>query len=116
LIQLSQQSKILLAVTPVDFRRGIDGLCGLCRHQLAQDPRSGTIFCFINRSRTQLRILHFDGTGYWIMTKRLSQGCFPWWPKTADPIASCEVKRLIILLWGQNPDLTGDCGNWQKVS
>jgi transposase len=104
-----------MAVEPIDFRRGIDGLCGLCCYQLEQDPRSGTIFAFINRSRTQVRMLCYDGSGFWLMTKRISQGRFPWWPKSDEPIANCQAKRLIILLRGQNPDQPDDWSNWQRV-
>jgi transposase len=116
MIRLSTKSKILLAVKPVDFRRGIDGLCGLCRIELGENPRSGSVFVFINRNRTQIKILTYDGTGFWLVTKRLSEGRYKWWPKTVDPITGCDAKRLIVLLWGENPDLVSDPGLWQKVS
>jgi transposase len=58
----------------VDFRRGMDGLVALWQHALQQNPRSGTLYVFINRRATMLRILAYEQNGYWLMTKRLSQG------------------------------------------
>jgi len=115
MIQLNSSSKILIAVDPVDFRRGIDGLCGLCRNELEHNPSSGTIYVFTNRSRTQARMLVYDGTGYWLMTKRLSKGRFSRWPKSSDTIAACQAKELIIFLWGENPDQISNPRDWQKI-
>lgn len=67
---------ILQAINPADFRCGIDGFVAICRRQLAQDPRSGILFVFINRNKTMIRALSYDGTGFWLMTKRLSKGKF----------------------------------------
>ena len=74
MIQLTPQSKILLATEPIDFRKGIDGIAAICSNEFKKDPSSGTLFVFINRARTQVRVLFYDGTGYWLMSKRLSQG------------------------------------------
>ncbi|HCG6158253.1 MULTISPECIES: IS66 family insertion sequence element accessory protein TnpB [Vibrio] len=57
MIHLTAQTQILLAIKPADFRCGIDGFVALCRHQLKQEPRSGTLFVFTNRRRTMLRAL-----------------------------------------------------------
>ncbi|HCE3039112.1 IS66 family insertion sequence element accessory protein TnpB [Vibrio parahaemolyticus] len=64
MIHLTAESKILLATQPADFRCGIDGLAALCRHQLKQSPRSGTLFVFTNRRQTMLRALCYDGSGF----------------------------------------------------
>ncbi len=64
MIQLTAQTKILLATTPADFRCGIDGLAALCRLQIKHDPRCQTLFVFINRSKTMIRALTYDGTGF----------------------------------------------------
>ena len=61
MIQLTAQMRILVAVEPVDFRRGIDGLCRLCRQALATDPFSGAVFVFRSRSGTSVKILAYDG-------------------------------------------------------
>lgn len=80
MIQLSVQTRILLATQPQDFRKGIDGFVLACQHVLQANPRDGQYFVFINRSRTRVRLLHYDGNGYWLATKRLSKGRFPRWP------------------------------------
>jgi transposase len=74
MIQLTPQMRLLVALAPVDFRRGIDGLCRLCREVLTADPFSGTAFVFRNQRGTGLKILAYDGQGYWLCQKRFSQG------------------------------------------
>ena len=74
MIQIIPQMRILLAVEPVDFRKGIDGLAGVCRKVLAADPFSGCMFVFRNRRGTTIKILVYDGQGFWLAQKRLSQG------------------------------------------
>mgnify|MGYP003993715837 FL=1 len=107
MISLTADTPILLATHPADFRKGIDGIAALCRQQLAQNPRNGTVFVFINRTKTQLRMLTYDGTGFWLMTKRLSQGRFKGWPTDQQKMSMTAAKQLRILLSGENP--------WQKV-
>lgn len=101
MIQLTAQTKILLASTPADFRCGIDGLAALCRLQLKQDPNCGTLFVFINRSKTMIRALTYDGSGFWLMTKRLSKGKFTRWPTTGI-IHALAAAELRVLLSGQS--------------
>lgn len=64
MIQIVPQLKILLAYEAVDFRKGIDGLVGVCRNQLQQDPFCGTVFLFRNRSATAVKLLVYDGQGF----------------------------------------------------
>jgi len=80
MIQLTPQMRLLLAVEPVDFRKGIDGLVAVCRQRLAADPLSGGLFVFSNRRRKALKLLVYDGQGFWLAQKRLSAGRFNWWP------------------------------------
>ena len=74
MLALSPSQRILLAVQPVDFRKGIDGLIGLCRQQLNENPLLGTLFVFTNRRRTALKLLIYDGQGFFLIMKRFSQG------------------------------------------
>lgn len=76
MIQLMAHSHILLARQPADFRKGMDGFQALCRDQLMQNPKQDTWFVFLNRNRTLIRLLRYDGNGFWLMTKRLSSGRF----------------------------------------
>lgn len=97
MIHLTATTPICIATAPVDFRRGIDGLAALCQ-QLQQNPRSGTLYAFINRSKTMIRLLVYESNGYWLMTKRLSRGKYHGWPKLDQPIRTCEAKQLRQLL------------------
>jgi transposase len=74
MIQLIPQLQILLACQPVDFRRGIDALAALCRKEFDSDPMSGTLYVFRNRRGTALKMLCFDGVGWWLITRRYSSG------------------------------------------
>jgi transposase len=74
-IQIAPQFRILVAVEPVDGRKGIDSLAQLCRDQLATDPFSGCVFIFRTRSRTAIKLLAYDGQGFWIATNYLSSHC-----------------------------------------
>lgn len=98
MIHLTENTAILIATKPVDFRKQIDGLVSLCTQHFNRNPRDGVLYVFINRAKTMIRILHHDGTGYWLATKRLSQGHYKNWPTvTAElsPSAASQLKQLI---------------------
>ena len=88
MIQLTPQMRILVAIEPVDFRAGIDGLAQACRARRLGDPYGGTLFVFCNRRRTAIKILTYDGQGFWVAHKRLSRSRFPHWPTGAAMAAS----------------------------
>ncbi len=94
MIHMTDDTRILVAIEPADFRKGMDGFVALCRSTLAQDPRSGTHFVFTNRSKTLVRILTYDGTGFWLMTKRLSKGRFNRWPDRGESMSLATAKQL----------------------
>lgn len=94
MIMLTHQSVIQLGVESADFRKGIDGFVSLCKNQLLLEPRDGTIFVFINRARTMIRALSYDGTGYWLMTKRLSRGKFKYWPASRGALSAIDAREL----------------------
>lgn len=75
--------RVFLAVEPCDMRKGFEGLLGLVGERLREDVRSGALFAFTNKRRTRLKVLYFDGSGLWLMTKRLEEGTFSW-PKPGD--------------------------------
>lgn len=117
MIQLTPQMRILLCVEAVDFRKGIDGLSCICRVQLEKDPLSGAMFVFVNRRRTAIKLLLYDGQGYWLCQKRLSMGRFKWWPeRSADKrLKALAVHELQLLTWNGNPAgaSVGPC--WKKI-
>ena len=80
MIQITPQMRILVAVEPEDFRKGIDGLARVCKDALKQDPFSGALFVFRNRRGTALKVLVYDGQGFWLCHKRLSNGRYRGWP------------------------------------
>jgi hypothetical protein len=100
-IPITAQSTILLAIKPVDFRRQIDGLVAHCQQVLNTDPRGGTLFVFINKARTMIRVLVYEHNGYWVMTKRLSQGTFRGWPTDRQPLSPLNAGALMRLLRGE---------------
>jgi len=116
MLQLTPQSRIFLAAEPVDFRKGIDGLAAVCRHALGANPLEGAVYVFRNRSGTALKLLLYDGQGYWIMMKRLSQGRFSWWPNSADARVPLSARELIILLWNGDPERAQMARDWRRVA
>jgi transposase len=90
----------------IDFRKGIDGIAAVCRNQLQEDPHTGTLFLFRNRSKCSIRILVYDGQGFWLCTKRLSHGKFKWWPQSPSEsisIQSWDLQTLLgnVMKWKQ---------------
>lgn len=116
MIQLVPQMRILLAREPADFRAGIDALSALCRARLQQDPFSGTIFVFTNRSRTAVRALVYDGSGFWLITKRFSKGRLPWWPSGTEPLCPLAAAQLQVLLYGGHPQAARFSPPWRKLA
>ena len=116
MIQVTPQMRILLAVEPVDFRKGIDGLARLSREVLATDPFSGAVFVFRNRRGRALKILVYDGQGFWLCQKRLSAGHFGWWPSgNQSRVRRLEAHELQLLLWNGDPARAGAAPFWRKL-
>ena len=116
MLQLSPQTRILLATEPVDFCKGIDGLAAVCRRVLLEQPLSGAVFVFRNRAGTALKLLVYDGQGFWLCTKRLSQGRFMWWPTPQDTSTCLSARELAIVLWNGNPQQAGMADDWKKLT
>jgi transposase len=116
MIQVTPQMRVLVAIEPVDFRRGIDGLAQLCRQRLSMDPFGGTVFVFRNKQRKAIKFLVYDGQGFWLCHKRLSQGRFRFWPSgenaTSMPLLAHE---LAVLMSGGDPSATSAAPQWRKV-
>lgn len=120
MLQITPQQTIFVAVEPVDFRKGIDGLAALCRSQLNQDPFSGALFVFTNRQRTAVKIIVYDGQGYWLCMKRFSQGKLAWWPKASNAPSkeSSQIllaSQLQILLYQGCPQDAKIPEDWRQV-
>jgi transposase len=117
MIQLTAHMRILVAVEPTDFRAGIDGLVALCQQRLKADPFSGALFVFANRRRTAIKVLVYDGNGYWICHKRLSSGRFRYWPKNGtQAMSTLQAHELQVLLMGGDPAATKAAPAWRQLS
>ena len=104
MIQVSPQTRILVAVEAVDFRNGIDGLARGCQEQLQADPFSGRLFVFRNRRRTALKLLVYDGRGFWLCQKRLARGRFGFWPVSQTGVTKAlEAHEFYVPLGGGDP-------------
>jgi transposase len=114
MIQITPQMRVLVAVDAVDGRKGIDSLAQLCREKLAADPFSGCVFLFRSRSATTLKILVYDGQGFWLAQKRLSKGRFRWWPE-GTATATLQAYQAQLLLAAGNPN-TPAAPLWKNVS
>ena len=116
MLQITPHMKILVAIEPADFRKGIDGLARLCKEALQQDPFSGAVFAFRNRRATAMKILVYDGQGFWLCQKRLSKGRFHWWPASRDSSSALvAAHQLQILLSAGNPDGAQAPEDWRPL-
>ena len=116
MLQLTPQSRIFVAVEPVDFRFGMDRLAALCRQRLAQNPMEGAVFVFRNRRATAIKVLFYDGQGFWLCNKRLSHGRFGWWPSAQQPSWRLSARELTILLWNGHPEHARMAEDWRRVA
>lgn len=114
MITISQNSDVFVATKPVDFRKGINGLCGICRQQFNQDPSSGAYFVFTNKRKKALKIIYFDGSGYWLFVKRISSGRLPWWPKGKE-LSKEDARVVMTLALGGNPQSAEFGKDWKKL-
>ena len=115
MIQITPQMRILVAVEAQDFRKGIDGLARICREVLEADPFSGWLFVFRSRRQTALRILCYDGQGFWLAHKRLSKGTFRWWPSSCTATTSLEAHQLQRLIVAGDPAAPDAAPVWRRV-
>lgn len=96
LISPSPATRVFVALAPLDLRQSFNGLCGWVQETLREDPLSGHLFVFTNRTRTRLKILYWDGSGLWVCAKRLERGRFTW-PEgegLSTPLRSEELTAL----------------------
>lgn len=116
MIQLTPQMRLLVAVEPVDFRGGIDALARRCREVLSADPFSGTVFVFRNRRATSVKLLAYDGQGFWLCQKRLSESRFRHWPASTGAVQrELLAHELAVLLAGGDPGRTQAAPQWRPL-
>lgn len=117
MIQIPANANVLIMHESVSFRSGIDGMAAVARVVLQREPMDGAFFVFRNKAHHMLRILFYDGSGYWLCTKRLSKGCFSAWP-VGDGTGPCSpllARELQVLIWGGDPASCAFPEIWRKV-
>jgi transposase len=110
MLALAPRLRFLLATAATDMRKGFDGLAGIVRNHLGADPTGGDVFVFVNRSRTHIRLLYFDGDGFVMIAKRLERGTFaaPATDASSEHRAALPLGRdqLVLMLEGIDRDQT----------
>jgi transposase len=91
--------RVLIAIRPVDFRKGMDGLAAAVKEHLRADPFSGAIFVFRAKRADRVKLIMWDGTGLCLFAKRLEQGTFRW-PKIEDGTMRLTPSQLAALIEG----------------
>ncbi len=110
MITITPQQRLMLKIEPIDFRKGIDALIGLCR-VWDDNIYDGTVFAFRNRRGTAVKLLIYDGTGFWLCCKRFSQGKIKYWPRSNQEKV-CATTMAIILNQGQPAAMTR---SWRQL-
>lgn len=116
MLLLTPQQRLLLGVAPIDFRKGINTIVALVANNLFEEPDDGTLFIFTNRAKTAVKILVYDGQGYWLCMKRFSSGKLKWWPKTLNSVYSISAKELQVLLYQGNPLRADIKPDWRPIN
>lgn len=98
--------RVCLAAEPADLRRSFEGLALLVKQALKEDERSSQIFVFTNKRRDRIRLLYWDGTGLWLMTKRLEEGTFAW-PQVPEGAAKIRLRSEALEMLLSGIDLKG---------
>mgnify|MGYP003950424117 CR=1 FL=1 len=111
---LGPATKIYVAAEAVDMRKGFEGLYSLVRDHLGQDPLSGYLFLFSNRTHTRVKALVWDGSGLWVCAKRLERGRFHW--PEAKEVASVSMRpeELAMLINGMDLAQARPRSNWYR--
>jgi transposase len=115
MLTLGPSIKVYLARGTTDLRKSFDGLAGAVRERLAEDPLSGHLFVFCGRRRHLVKVLYWDGTGFWIVAKRLARGTFSWpEPTDARPTIELRPDELGALLGGVDLRRTTSRPWWRR--
>ena len=116
MIHITAQMRVLVAVEAVDGRKGIDFLVRVCQEKLAEDPIRGCVFIFRSRRGTSIRVLAYDGQGYWLAQKRLSHGKFRWWPESSSPAKALEAYEAQLLMAAGDVSRVRAAPMWRRVN
>jgi len=104
-LSLPTQLRVFLAKEITDMRKSFDGLCALVEHRFHRDPYAGDLFAFVNRRRTYVKLLLWDGNGFWLLAKRLERGTFERWQPSSDKETHVEIDHVQLLMLLEGVDL-----------
>ena len=99
--------KVFVALEPVDLRKSFSGLEGLVSERLGEDLRQGALFVFTNRRHSRLKILYWDGSGLWLLIKRLEKGTFSWPSKVEAGAVKMKLAPEALAMLTDGIDLRG---------
>lgn len=103
----SPSVRIFVGREPIDMRKGLDGLSGIVIDVIDEDPQSGHLFVFFNRRRDRMKSLVWDGSGYWLLCKRLEHGRFKIFDRISASRTSFELSSIDLALLLDGIDLRG---------
>ena len=115
MLQITPQHRLMIAVEPTDFRKGMDSLIALCRNELKREPFDGYLFAFRNRKGTAIKLLIYDGNGFWLCQKRFSSGKLQWWPQNGIQASKLRAVELMIILQQGVPDQAYLPADWRAL-
>jgi transposase len=115
-LRISMDGAYLRFCSAPQKRKGIDSLARLCQDKLAEDPFSGCVFVFRSRSGTAIRLLSYDGQGYWLAQKRLSKGRFVWWPEGTEATKPLEAYEAQLLMAAGDLSRVRAAPMWRRVN
>lgn len=113
MLHITPQHRLKIAVNALDFRKGIDSIVAFCRNELAQEPFDGYLFAFCNRRKTSIKLLIYDGNGFWLSQKRFSQGKLKFWPQNETQANKLRAVELLIILQQGHPEHARIPLNWR---
>jgi transposase len=99
--------RIFVGREAIDMRKGMDGLSGIVIDVIAEDPQSGHLFVFFNKRRDRMKSLVWDGSGYWLLSKRLEHGHFKIFDRVGASRTSFELSSTDFALLMDGIDLRG---------
>jgi transposase len=115
MLQITPQHRLMIATSPADFRNGIDGLVALCRRELNAEPFDGQLFAFRNSRGTSIKLLIYDGNGFWLCQKRFSTGKLAWWPKNTEQANALRAVELLLILQQGQPQQAHVPLDWRAL-
>ena len=120
MLALSATTRCFVCIEPHDFRKGIDGIAAIVRQKIAMNPMDGALYLFRNRNRTSIKVLFYNGFGFWLCQLRLSSGRLKWWPDTADPkgvsiIRSLSAREIHVMLANGDPRGAQFTEDWKSL-